>query len=291
MIEPWRKVRCDGPRMNPGGGGVNVARAVLELGGDPLAVVALGGHVGSLLADSLRRSGVALHRISARGATRQNFAVTERTSGKQYRFVHGGARMSFAEWTRCLEATVEAAAHAACVVASSSLPPGVPVDAFAVLASRLEPLGIPIIIDTSGPALLAAMKAPVDLVKPSVNELRAVAGRALTCNEHYEAAARALLRSGHCKTVAVSLGGEGALFVPRDDDSFVVRAPEVRAVSTTGAGDSMVAGIAMSLARGDTLIDAARLGVAAGTAAVLAQGTGLCRRDDVLSLLAHTMVS
>lgn len=199
--------------------------------------------------------------------------------------------MSSAEWNRCLHATVAAAGRSACVVASSSLPPGVPEDAFAVLAERLGPLGIPIIIDTSGPALLAAIQAPVELVKPSVNELRAVAGRELTCNEHYEAAARALLEKGRCRTMAVSLGAQGALFVPRDGDAFVVSAPQVRVVSTSGAGDSMVAGIALSLARGDTLIDAARLGVAAGTSAVVAEGTGLCRRDDVQRLLRHTTVS
>src|SRR3954463_8131837 len=92
-LEPWHKLRCDTMRMDPGGGGVNVARVVKELGGTPIAVVALGGHVGSLLADSLRRSGIDLRRVNVRGVTRQSFSVTARATGEQYRFVAPGAAM------------------------------------------------------------------------------------------------------------------------------------------------------------------------------------------------------
>jgi 6-phosphofructokinase 2 len=290
-IEPWRKMRCDAPRVDPGGGGVNVARALLEIGGDPLAVVALGGHVGSLVASALRRDGIPIRRVPVRGGTRQNYAVTERSTGNQFRFVHSGPPMSAREWGRCLEATVDASRDASCVVASSSLPPGVPDDAFTTLASRLERLGVPLIVDTSGAALRSAVRAPVTLVKPSINELRALVGSELTTLDEYETAARLLLDSGLCTTIAVSLGAEGALIVPRLAASFVVHAPHVTPVSSIGAGDSMVAGLAFGIARGQTLQTAARFGVAAGTAAVLAEGTGLCTLSDIERLLPEVTVS
>jgi 6-phosphofructokinase 2 len=248
-------------------------------------------HVGSQLATAMRRYDIPLRRVSVRVETRQNYAVTERSSSQQFRFVHPSGRMSATEWNKCLDATVEAARHAAVIVASSSIPDGAPADAFAMLADRLKPLGVPCVVDTSGPALLSALTASIALAKPSVNELQAITGEVLTNNADYERVARRLLAGGRCQMLAISLGAEGALFVPRASDAFVVRAPKVKYVSTSGAGDSMVAGMAMAIARGDTLMDTARLGVAAGTAATLAPGTTLCRQDDVARLLSLTTVT
>ncbi len=298
-VEPWRKLRCNQVHMHPGGGGINVTRAIRELGGDSIAVAALGGHVGSLVAHALTTQGITLERVRVRGATRQNYAVTERTTGHQFRFIHPAAPMSRAEWTRCLETTVEMAADASLVVASSSLPPGVPDNVYALLALRLAAIGVPLIVDTSGPALAAAAHSPVLLIKPSLNELRAITGADLApgsgstpvTDARIESAARTLLTDGGCRIVVVSLGDRGALVVPHGGDAIVVRPPAVPAISTSGAGDSMVAGFAVALARGDDISDAARLGVAAGTAAVLAEGTGLCRRDDVGRLLPRTIAS
>lgn len=288
-IEPWRKLRAEQIHLHPGGGGINVARAIRELGGNPLVVAALGGHVGSIVADALTDHGIGLQRVRVRGATRQNYAVTERSTGRQFRFVHPAAQMARAEWSRCLDVTAEAAADAKLVVASSSLPPGVPDDFYAQLAHRLARIDVPLIVDTSGPGLMAVTRAPVLLIKPSVNELGTITGRELTTDAEIEAAARSLLTDGGCRIIAVSMGDRGAVIVARDAESIVVRPPAVRVVSTSGAGDSMVAGFAVALAQGATLVDAARLGVAAGTAAVLAEGTALCRLPDVDRLLARTV--
>ncbi len=291
-IEPWRKLRCEPVQVYPGGGGINVARVIRQLDGEPVAVVALGGHFGSQFADSVRAQGLDLRRVGVRSATRQNYLVTERSSGRQFRFVHPAGRLTRGEWLRCLEATIDAARRgapdgrgAALVVASSSLPAGVPVDAFAVLAHRLAELGVPLIVDTSGPALLAAIGAPVLLVKPSVNELGALVGARLSDDGEIETAARRLLADGAAQVMVVSMAGRGALVVPRDAGAFVVAAPAVQVASTSGAGDSMVAGFAVALADGAPLAEAARLGVAAGTASVLVPGTALCRRTDVDRLL------
>jgi 6-phosphofructokinase 2 len=291
VIEPWRKIRCDDPETYPGGGGVNVARVVRELGGVSLAVVALGGHIGSQHADAIRLLGIPLRRVSIRACTRQNFAVTERSTAQQYRFVQGGARLSLKEWDRCLAETVDAATGAACVVASSSVPPGVPIDAFAILADRLADIDVPLIVDTSGPAFLASLRAPIRLIKPSLNELQRAVGRELSATSDAVAAARELISGGECKIMVVSLGAAGALVVERDGPSFVVHAPPVQAIGTSGAGDSMVAAMALELTRGGSLVEAAMLGVAAGTAAVLAAGTALCQRHEVHSLLTRITVT
>lgn len=289
-IEPWRKLACDGPEMSPGGGGVNVARCVVALGGEALAVIALGGHVGRLLADSIDPR-IAVTRVNVAHPTRQNFCVTERASGQQFRFVHRGARMTTSEWTRCLEATVAEAAGASCVVISSSMPSGLPADAIPTMIARLTAFAIPVIVDTSGPCLLQAIQAETTLVKPSVNEFCGVVGRQLSGIEEYESAARGLLAHGRCEILVISLGADGALFVPRSGDSFAVAAPPVSVAGTSGAGDALVAAMAVRMARGDSLVDAARYGVAAGTAAVSRSGGDLVRLEDVERLVALTAVS
>lgn len=286
-VEPWRKLRCEAAQLDPGGGGINVARVVQALGGRAIAVAALGGHVGSEVAAALARQGVPLTRVQTSHGTRQNFAVTERTTGRQFRFIQGGDPMTRTEWKRCLEVTVTEARSARCLVASGSLPAGVPDDFYAQLAHRVAPLNVPIIVDTSGPALLAAILAPVALVKPSVNELQSLVHRELHDASEYEGAARELLSAGQCRAIIVSLGGEGALLVPRDAEAELVRAPAVEVRSTIGAGDSMVGAIALQLARRASLTDALRFGVAAGTAAVLHAGTALCRADDVAAMATH----
>ena len=286
-IEPWRKLRCDGPDMSPGGGGVNVAQGVVALGGQARAVIALGGHVGRLLADSIDPR-IRVRRVEVAHPTRQNFCMTERASGQQFRFIHRGARMTPDEWARCLQATVSEAAGAGCVVISSSMPFGLPAHAIPTLIARLRAFDIPIIVDTSGPCLLEAIQAETTLVKPSVNELCGIVGRELCGIDDFEAAARHLLDNGHCQTLAISLGADGALFVPRDDTSFTVAAPPMHVAGTSGAGDAMVAGLALCFARHESLANAARYGVACGTAAVLKAGSELLRLDDVERLLDLT---
>ena len=284
VIEPWRKLRCEAAQLDPGGGGINVARVVHALGGHAVAVAALGGHVGSEVAAALARHGIPLRRVRTSHGTRQNFAVTERSTGRQFRFVQGGDPMTRAEWRRCLEVTAIEALGASCVVASGSLPAGVPLDFYAQLAERIRPLGVPVIVDTSGAALRESILAPVAVVKPSRNELQSLVHRDLRDTEDCERAARELLAAGQCGAIIVSLGADGALVVPRDERATLVRAPEVEVHSTIGAGDSMVGAMAIQLARHATLLDAVRSGVAAGTAAVLRSGTALCRIEDVTAL-------
>ena len=167
---------------------------------------------------------------------------------------------------------------------SGSLPDGVPPDALRTLATRLAAGHMPVIVDTSGPGLRAALSAPVVLVKPSVDELAGAAGRPLPDIPSRERAAQQLLQTGACTALVVSMGADGALLVQRNGSTWLVDTPPVDPVSSSGAGDSMVAAMALSLAAGLPLIDVVRYGVAAGAAAVLAPGTALCHLDHVRAL-------
>ena len=165
------------------------------------------------------------------------------------------------------------------IVASGSLPPGMPNDFYGRLAKALRAKEVRLVLDSSGPCLKAALTAGVFLIKPSLRELRALVGSDLTHEGEQEEAAQQIVKSGGAEVVVVSLGAAGVLFATREDCERL-RSPTVPVRSKVGAGDSMVAGITLGLARDYTLRDAIRLGVAAGAAAVMNPGTQLCRRQD-----------
>jgi 6-phosphofructokinase 2 len=174
------------------------------------------------------------------------------------------------------------------VVASGSLPPGVPENFYVLLAERIAQWPVRLIVDTSGAPLqmLVDECAPVYMVKPNHGELAALVGRELEDDEDILTAAREML--GRCKIeiLVVSLGAGGVLMITGDQATFV-RAPTVPIRSKIGAGDSTVAGMTLGMVRGLSLLDSIRFGVAAGAAAVMTNGTGLCEREDAERLFAQ----
>ena len=285
-VVPTRKLRCGDPRFEPGGGGVNVARVAQRLGAAPTAILTSGGANGEQLERMLTDEGVVTAPIRIVGSTRFSLAVHEDTTGQQFRFGLPGPSLGAQEWQRAL-AELGSLAQGGWVVLSGALPPGVPADFYARAARMLRERGVQVALDTSGPALRAALLGGVDLVKPNVNELQSLVDRPLHDAEDYEVAAREVLALGDNGAVAVSLGPIGALLVERGDaTATLVHAPAVRVRSTVGAGDSMVAGMVVALARGASLDEAIHWGVAAGSATTMAEGTGLCDAGAVEALLA-----
>jgi 6-phosphofructokinase 2 len=288
-VTPDEKLRCKRPRHDPGGGGINVSRAVDILGGKTTAVYPAGGLMGKLLQELLDRAGVDQRPIPIQGWTRQNLVVLEETSGRQYRFGKPGPELTADEVERCLGEVGSMCGGCAYLVASGSLPPGVPVDFFGQVARIAKQKGSLLIVDTSGDALRHAVKVGVFLLKPNVRELGHLAGRELNDEVEQIEAARDIIHRGGTHAVVISLGAGGAILVTAEN-KLEVRAPTVPIRSKVGAGDSMVAGITLALARGDSLEDAVRLGVAAGAAAVMTPGTKLCTKDDA-DRLYRRMVS
>jgi 6-phosphofructokinase 2 len=283
-VVPTHKLRTNRPRYQPGGGGINVSRVCNRLGESTTAVVPLGGPPGlrmsELLLDELDEAELRIVPIA--NDTRESLSVRSRSTGEQYRFVLPGPEMTSAELEACLDAVVAAAAGCRTIVMSGSLPPGVDPGFVADLVNRLPESSV--VIDTSGPALVAALASNAYLVKPSARELASIAHRELDTEADIIEAAIEVKAQSSVNVLVVSIGPGGAVVVT-DDGPFRLRAPAVKVHSAVGAGDSMVAGIATGLQRNLHLLDAVGLGVAAGTAAVLTDGSDLCARVDVDRLL------
>lgn len=281
-VRHTHKIRTGNERYDPGGGGINVARVVQRLGGQTHAVYLAGGATGGVLDDLLERHGIACTRFDIADHTRMSLAVHERSSGQEYRFVPEGPLVAAHEWEACLERLAEADCDY--LVASGSLPRGVPDDFYARLRAAIG-RSVRFVLDTSGAALRQALAAGgVFLVKPSLGELERLVGRSLADPDALLRAASNIVKRGEAEHVAVTLGQDGALLVNKVG---AVRLPAlpVEARSAVGAGDSFLAGMTYGFASGLNSGEAFRLGVAAGTAAVLTPGNDLCHRTDVERLL------
>lgn len=278
-VVPIRKLRCTDVRRDPGGGGINVARVVKRLGGHCRAIYPAGGLAGRLLHRLLDEEGIASIPIDIAADTRESFTILDEANGDQYRFVLPGAPLSEQEWQACLDRVAGLADPPDYIVASGSLPSAVPEDFYARLARIAGSIGARIVLDTSGPALAAALEAGVHLVKPNLRELRDLTGLPLDREPEWERAAEMLVRSGKANVVALTLGDQGALLVSRDIHIRASAIP-VKIASAVGAGDSFLAAMVWRLVSGGNLEEAFRYGMAAGTAALLTPGTELSRKDD-----------
>jgi 6-phosphofructokinase 2 len=258
---------------------------IRTLGGEAVALLAVGGHTGAALLDLVRSLNLPHLAIPIAGPTRESVTVQEIESGRQYRFVMPGPELSSDELARCLQALVQLSPRPSHVVLTGSLPPGAPPDFYARACATARDLGIRTILDTSGAALRADY-AGLYLMKPSLSELEALVDAALPTAADRLGAAQEVLKRASAEIVVVSLGAEGALWATRDGHEFLP-AIAVKPLSAIGAGDSMVAAIALGLAREMPLPQAVRFGVAAGAATVMTPATELCRREDVEQLYAR----
>ncbi len=283
-VVPERKLRCKSPRYEPGGGGLNVSRAIRKLGGESKAVYLSGGLQGKRLQRLLDEEGLDHSPFEIEEWTRENLVIYEESTGQQYRFGMPGPNVSEKEWRGFSDALSKLGKKPDYLVASGSLPPGVPEDFYARMAERCKRDDISLILDTSGKPLSLAVEEGVFLLKPNVDELKILSGQPDFEDEsRLEEAARSLVREGKNRVVAISLGAAGAILV-WEDKCERLRAPTVPIKSKVGAGDSMVAGIVLSLARGKSIPESVRFGVAAGAAAVMTPGSELCRRRDAEQL-------
>lgn len=274
-----RKLRCKTPRYEPGGGGINVSRAIRRLGGQSVAFYAAGGPSGQMLGDLLDQEGLDHHAIHVEGWTRENLIVREESTGQQFRFGMPGPILQDIECNRCLTELLKIDPRPDYIVASGSLPPGAPEDFYARVARLARDLGSRMILDASGEALSQALHEGVFLVKPNLREAKDLSEHEMKNESNHEDLAGWIVSSGQSEVVVISVGAAGAMVMTKDGCEHL-RAPTVPIKSKVGAGDSMVAGIVLSLAKGLALKDAVRFGVAAGAAAVMTPGTELCRRKD-----------
>lgn len=279
---PSEKLRCQDEHIHPGGGGINVARMLKRLGADLVAVFPAAGPTGFLLTELAEADGISCEMIPVAGQTRENFSIRDTVSGSQYRFVFPGPATSSADIEKCCNRALSLAPAGAYLIASGSLPPGASPDTYASLARAAHARGIRLVVDCAGDALVQALGAGLDLVKVNEAELAGITGQPVHDREDCVAAAARLLETG-ARMVAVTRGAKGALLVT-SRGAWEAAAPPVRALSTVGAGDSFLAGLVWSLASNQPEPEALRMGVAAGSAALLTEGTGLARLSDIARL-------
>jgi 6-phosphofructokinase 2 len=288
-IIPEKKITCTTPKLEPGGGGINVARAIKKLGGYATAVFPSGGCTGKTFNYLLKKEDVPNIIIETNNETRENIIVFDESSNNQYRFGMPSTGLRKSEWQQCLH-EIDKINNIGYIVASGSLPPNVPISIFAQLAKMAKRKKAKFILDTTGKALLNTLSKGVYLIKPNAGELAALAGKKkLLSIAEIKKYAKQLINRYQCEVIVVSLGAVGALLVTKNECELI-KCPNVIRKSTVGAGDSMVAGIVFYLHKNKTIFEAVQYGVACGTAATMNSGTELCKKKDADKLL-HQMKS
>jgi 6-phosphofructokinase 2 len=275
---PERKLKCTDAQLDPGGGGINVARVLHSLGLQATAVFPSGGYTGKYFNHLLEKEGIDSIIIETQNETRENFIILEEATTQQFRFGMPGTELKEKEWKECLK-VVAGMEGIDFLVASGSLPPGVPDDVYAQLGRIAKSKNAKFILDSSGEPLKLAIEEGVFLIKPNLREFISMYGMEDLSIDQISAAASELVMNGKCNAVVISLGAGGALLVQKDR-AIQFHAPDVDMKSSVGAGDSMVAGIIYSLVQGSDFPTAVKYGIACGSAATMNPGTALCRKED-----------
>jgi len=280
-LKPEAKLRCTEVVNEPGGGGINVSKALLRLGTDTYALLPAGGHNGNMLRGLLREEKIPFHAVDTSVETRENWIVKEENKNLQFRFTFPGreveekAIVQMIDFIRTFTPSF--------VVASGSLPPGLPAHFYGLIVKTANNVGAKCIVDTSGPALQALKDRKAYLLKPNIGELSKMLEVDNLKKEEVPEAAKQAITDGYAEMLAVSMGADGAWLVTANEQHYC-KAPVVERKSTVGAGDSMVAGIAYMLERERPLEEVIRFGVACGSAATMNEGTQLFKADDVQRL-------
>ena len=281
LVVPEKKTRCRNPVYAPGGGGINVSRAINKLGGKSTALFAAGGETGEKIQQLLKEEGVDYKVIDSGKNSRENLMVNDNKTGNLYRFVMPGNEMKEEVWKNVLDAIYNFSPKPDYLIASGSLPPGVPDDFYARVAKHARENDIRMVIDASGPPLRKALKEKLFLIKPNLREIKEILNKKSIDGMDLEDSVKEILGKEYCAVLIVSLGAKGALFASRDNDVEYIVPPVMPVKSAVGAGDSMIAGMMMGCVNGLWPEQAIRYGVAAGTAATMTSGTELCKKEDV----------
>ncbi|HZA81869.1 MAG TPA: 1-phosphofructokinase [Actinomycetes bacterium] len=274
-------LRARSSRVDPGGKGVNVSRALAANGRKTRAVLPGGGWEGEQLAALLAPADVPVVVVPVAEPVRANVSVVE-PDGTVTKLNELGPRLSPEEVEALTAATVAAAADAEWLACTGSLPPGAPIDFYASVVERLGTASVKVAVDSSGAPLVAALEAGPDLVKPNREELAEATGRTVTTLGEVVAAAEQLRAQG-AGAVLASLGADGAVLVEAGRATYGHARVE-RPRSAVGAGDAMLAGF---LAAGGSGPEALAEALAWGAAAASLPGSRMPTPDD----LDHAAVS
>jgi len=280
-LVPEQKIRCESPRYDAGGGGINVSKAIARLGGQSFCVFTSGGPIGTMLEQLVQKESILFKAIPTQSWTRESFVAVDENTNAQYRFGFSGDQITNEEKETIYKSILEL--QPKYLVLSGSLNDGLTTDFYKIIANKVKPFGTKIIVDTSGEALQKTLETEVYLVKPNVGELAKLIGVEKLEMEEVEAAAKKIIDKGSAEIVVVSLGPQGAVLVTKNQTEFVA-APNVVKRSTVGAGDSMVGAMTWALSQNKNLKEVVQWGVACGSAATMNEGTQLFKIEDAKRL-------
>lgn len=286
-VVPNQKLRCDHPQTDPGGGGINVARAAKRLGAEALAIYPIGGAFGDTLKSLLEKEGVASRAIGVKGPTRIAFTAHDRAANNEYRFGLPGAELSDSE-LRALLATLESETREGdYVVGSGSLPPKAPADFWARAARIAKANGARFVLDaTTGEK--EVLVEGLFLLRKNKQELSTIAGRALAWPDEATEFAKDFVQTHKLEKLVLTHGGDGGIFASKSGCVSAQSIP-VPITSAVGAGDSLVAALVVSLMRGDDDKTALRWGLAAAAATLMTPGTALFDAAEVTRLFSSSV--
>jgi len=271
-----------------GGKGIDVSRAIHEMGGSSIAYGFIGGENGRVLEILLDEEGVLYSFTPVREETRTNFIITDTKTWQQTRIGAPGPRITPGELERFNRKLRKLKPSPDMMVVAGSAPPGVPTNMYYGMINEAREFGVRTILDSSGQLFEEGIKAQPYLVKPNIHEAEELLGKKLETEADIIEAVLELAHTG-IEIAVISRGKEGIIAATKNG---IIKAvpPPVKIKSAVGAGDCTIAGLAIKLASNAPLIEACRLAVAMGTAAVLTPGTELCHKADVERILPQVKI-
>lgn len=287
-LSPYTVMRVEEVNNTAGGKGLNVSRVAALAGEHVTARGFVGGHSGALFRSLITEPNITQAFSTVNAETRSCINIMEMSTGKSTEFLESGSAVTQQELDQFITDYKAALPETDLVTINGSMPKGTPPDFYASLISAAKAAGKPVLVDTSGAALKAAIAAKPTLIKPNTDEMQQLLGVNIDSREQLIAAAQQLHRD-EIEIVAISLGAKGVLVVC-NEGVYQGIPPEINVVNTVGCGDSMVAGFAVGIARKYSMQETIRLAVAISAANALTKGTGSFLQTDLDALLPRVQI-
>ena len=276
--------RITAMRTDPGGKGINVSKVIKKLGGQSIAAGILGGATGRTICSALETMEIKTGFRFVEGETRTNLKVIDPVNHTNTDLNEPGITVSEEILNGLLQELLLEVNQGDIVVLSGSLPKGSPKDPYAVWVKACTKAGAKVILDADGELLEEGLKASPYLIKPNNHELSALLGEKLETPKELEKAARGLMEQYAIEKIVVSMGGAGALYITQKETLYA-EGLKVPVKSTVGAGDSVVAALAVSEESQKSLEETVRLSTACGAANVMCSGTQAAEYEAIAELL------
>jgi 1-phosphofructokinase family hexose kinase len=280
--------RVKSARFDPGGKGINVAKVIHVLGGQPLTTGFAPGTLGRYIEHTLAEAGISCDFLHTRGQTRTNITIVDEARSIQTLISSPGPETDYRHFERLSERIRRHVRVGDWVVLAGSIPPGLPPTVYRDLIAMVQRRGAKAVLDADGEALAASIEARPYMIKVNRREMQRLIGQPLT-DELSAFKAADSVRGRGIAAVVVTRGREGAIGVD-SEGSFSAMAPRIHAVSTIGAGDAFLGALVTVISNGGSLYDGLRLGCAAGSATSLTPGTELCTQRQIEDLLPRVKV-